>query len=78
VETGDSLFSRYCLPIPPSLSLLGLGFSDRGQGRIFAKAKWHATKKLPQFWKKRQAIQRARRASWREIWNALDKSLWRS
>jgi GT2 family glycosyltransferase len=50
----------------------------RGQGRIFAKAKWHATKKLPQFWKKRQAIQRVRRASWREIWNALDKSLWRS
>jgi GT2 family glycosyltransferase len=58
--------------------LTGLVYLVRGQGRIFAKAKWHATKKLPQFWKKRQAIQRARRASWREIWNALDKSLWRS
>ena len=58
--------------------LTGLVYLVRGQGRIFAKAKWHATKKIPQFWKKRQAIQRARRASWREIWNALDKSLWRS
>jgi GT2 family glycosyltransferase len=58
--------------------LSGLVYLARGQGRIFAKAKWHATKKLPQFWKKRQAIQRTRRASWREIWNALDKSLWRS
>jgi GT2 family glycosyltransferase len=58
--------------------LSGLVYLARGQGRIFAKAKWHATKKIPQFWKKRQAIQRARRASWGEIWNALDKSLWRS
>jgi GT2 family glycosyltransferase len=58
--------------------LTGLVYLARGQGRIIAKAKWHATKKTPQFWKKRQAIQRARRASWREIWNALDKSLWRS
>lgn len=58
--------------------LSGLVYLARGQGRIFAKSKWHATKKIPQFWRKRQAIQRVRRASWREIWNALDKSLWRS
>jgi GT2 family glycosyltransferase len=58
--------------------LTGLVYLARGQGRIFAKAKWHATKKLPQFWKKRQAVQRVRRASWQEIWQALDKSLWRS
>lgn len=58
--------------------LTGLVYLARGQGRIFAKAKWHATKKLPQFWKKRQAVQRVRRASWQEIWQALDKSFWRS
>lgn len=58
--------------------LTGLVYLARGQGRIFAKAKWHATKKIPQFWRKRQAIQPARRASWQDIWQALDKSLWRS
>jgi GT2 family glycosyltransferase len=62
----------------PQSILTGLVYLARGQGRIFAKAKWHATKKLPQFWKKRQAVQRVRRASWQEIWQALDKSFWRS
>lgn len=57
---------------------IGLVFWARGQGPIFFRAKWHATKKIPQFWKKRQAVQRVRRASWQDIWQALDKSLWRS
>jgi len=55
-----------------------LVFAARGQGPTFFRAKWHAGKKIAQFWKKRQAIQRGRRASWPAIWQALDKSLWRS
>jgi len=57
---------------------VALVFTARGQGRTFFRAKWHAGKKIAQFWKKRQAIQRGRRASWPAIWQALDKSLWRS
>jgi GT2 family glycosyltransferase len=66
-----------CAHVSQSL-VLGLIYLARGRGRTFAKAKWHATKHIRQFWKKRRAIQRARRASWQEIWQALDKSLWRS
>ena len=58
--------------------LTGLVFLARGQGRTIFRAKWHAVKKIPQFWKKRRAVQRRRRASWQDIWQALDKSLWRS
>jgi GT2 family glycosyltransferase len=57
---------------------VALVFTARGQGPTFFRAKWHAGKKIAQFWKKRQAIQRGRRASWPAIWQALDKSLWRS
>ena len=53
-------------------------FLASGHGQIFAKAKWHAAKKVPEFWKARQTIQQARRVSWWAIWKSLDKSLWRS
>lgn len=58
--------------------LLGFVFLARGQGATFFRAKWHAVKKIAQFWKKRRSIQRSRRASCQAIWQALDKSLWRS
>jgi GT2 family glycosyltransferase len=57
---------------------VALIFTARGQGSTFFRAKWHAVEKIAQFWKKRQAIQRDRRASWQAIWQSLDKSLWRS
>jgi GT2 family glycosyltransferase len=53
-------------------------FLASGHGQIFAKAKWHAAKKVPEFWKARQTIQQARRVSWWAIWKSLDNSLWRS
>ena len=53
-------------------------FLASGQGQVFAKAKWHAAKKVPEFWKARQTIQQSRRVSWWAIWKSLDKSLWRS
>ncbi len=53
-------------------------FLASGQGQVFAKAKWHAAKKVPEFWKARQSIQQTRRVSWWAIWKSLDKSLWRS
>jgi GT2 family glycosyltransferase len=53
-------------------------FLASGQGQVFAKAKWHAAKKVPEFWKARQTIQQFRRVSWWAIWKSLDKSLWRS
>ena len=58
--------------------LTSLVFWARGQGRVVATSKWHALKNVPQFWKKRRAIQRARRASSWAIWKVLDTSLWRS
>ena len=58
--------------------LTTLVFWARGQGRVVATSKWHALKNVPQFWKKRQAIQRARRDSSRAIWKVLNTSLWRS
>ena len=53
-------------------------FLASGHGQIFAKAKWHAAKKVPEFWEARQTIQQTRRVSWWTIWKSLDKSLWRS
>jgi GT2 family glycosyltransferase len=53
-------------------------FLASGHGQIFAKAKWHAAKKVPEFWEARQTIQQTRRVSWWAIWKSLDKSLWRS
>jgi len=58
--------------------LVGLVFWARGQGRVFAKAKWHALKNVRQFWKKRTVIQKSRRASSWAIWKVLNTSLWRS
>lgn len=50
----------------------------RGQGRAVVRAKWHALEKIPEFWRKRDEVQRRRRGSWQDIWRALDKGLWRS
>jgi GT2 family glycosyltransferase len=58
--------------------LVGLVFWARGQGRVFAKAKWHALKNVRQFWKKRAVIQKSCRASSWAIWKVLNTSLWRS
>ena len=55
-----------------------LKFSLRRQGRVIARAQWHALEKIPHFWKKRREIQRRRRTSWQDVWRVLDKSLWRS
>jgi GT2 family glycosyltransferase len=52
-----------------------LWFTARGQGNIILKAKWDAIKGLPKMWRKRQLIQKNRKASIRDIWRVLDKRL---
>lgn len=48
-------------------------FSTRGQGRPIVQAKGQAMAGLPRMFRKRRAVQAARRASSLEIWRALDK-----
>lgn len=50
-------------------------FSFKGQGKIIFKAKWDAIKGIPKMWKKRQIIQKNRKATTMEIWQALNKSI---
>jgi hypothetical protein len=47
----------------------------RGQGSVIRKAKWDALAKLGDVWGKRLGIQSKRKASYRDIWCALDKGL---
>ena len=47
-------------------------FSTRGQGRPIVKAKGQAVAGLARVWRKRRAVQAARRASCRDIWRLLD------
>lgn len=46
-----------------------------GQAETMMRAKWDAMRALPEVWRQRAAIQRTRKASVRDVWVALDKSL---
>jgi hypothetical protein len=50
-------------------------FSLRGKGAVIFQAKWDAIKGIPKIWKKRQMIQKQRKASLRQFWRILDKRL---
>jgi GT2 family glycosyltransferase len=64
------------LPLHLALNIFTIvWFGLRGQGRVILKAKWDAIKGIPKMWKKRQQIQKNRKASTLEIWHALSKSL---
>jgi GT2 family glycosyltransferase len=64
------------LPLHLALNIATiLWFTARGQGKIIRKAKWDAIKGLPKMWRKRQLIQKNRKASIRDIWRVLDKRL---
>lgn len=64
------------LPLHLALNIFTIiWFSLRGQGKIILKAKWDAIKGIPKMWKKRQYIQKSRKATTLEIWRALNKSL---
>jgi GT2 family glycosyltransferase len=64
------------LPLHLALNIATiLWFTARGQGNIILKAKWDAIKGLPKMWRKRQLIQKNRKASIRDIWRVLDKRL---
>jgi GT2 family glycosyltransferase len=70
-----------CMPAPwlwlylPQHMLFNLvtlvWFAMRGQGRVIARAKWHALRGLPGAWRKRRAIQATRRASWADMRAAM-------
>jgi len=64
------------LPIHVALNLVSIvWFSLRGQGRVILRAKRDALFGLPNMWRKRQQIQKARVASIGDIWRVLDKRL---
>jgi len=44
---------------------------------VVLRTKWDAVKALPKMWRKRQAIQAGRVAGISEIWQVLDKRLFR-
>jgi GT2 family glycosyltransferase len=71
------LFLAY-LPQHVLLNLASLvWFAFRGQGRTILKAKWDALKGLPRVWRQRRALQRARRATAREIRALIVRGFWR-
>ena len=47
----------------------------RGQGEVIGRSKRDAFMGIPRIWDKRLAIQARRKASLRDIWRVLDKSL---
>jgi GT2 family glycosyltransferase len=51
-------------------------YAWRGQWRTVWQAKRDAVAQLPLMWRKRQAIQAARRVRWPSIWAVLNKQLW--
>jgi GT2 family glycosyltransferase len=50
-----------------------LQMSLQGHARTALRSKWHAVLGLPAAWRARRVVQRSRRASWRDVWRALDK-----
>ena len=64
------------LPLHLMLNIVTvMWFTFRGQGSVILRAKLDAIKGLPKVWVKRSQIQAARRATVRDIWQALDKRL---
>src|SRR5262245_18134112 len=59
-------------------------FAVRGRGRVIARANWHALRGLPAMLRERRRVQKARRASLRELsramshgWRAPYRARWR-
>lgn len=64
------------LPLHLALNLVSIiWFALRGQGAVILRAKRDALLGLPNMWRKRQQIQKARVASIRDVWRVLDKRL---
>jgi len=69
-----------CGFLPAHLSqtiLASIVSATRGQLATIVKSKWHALTALPKFWRKRRAVQAARRISTWKVWRSLDTSLFR-
>lgn len=76
VKDMPGLLFWLLLPLHVALNLASLiGFALRGQGRVIWRAKRDAVLGLPKMWRKRQQIQKTRRASIEAIWQMLDKRL---
>ncbi len=65
------------LPLHLLANCLALAwFSLRGNSAVVWRAKHHALRSLPKYWRKRRVIQASRIATVRCIWAQLDKSFW--
>ena len=65
-----------CLPLHVAVNAAAVGvYVLRGQGRVILKAKRDALAGLPKMWRKRDAIQKNRKATVAEIWRVLDRRL---
>jgi GT2 family glycosyltransferase len=72
-------FPLVLLLLPSHMAMLFydvLLFTLRGYGATVVKAKWHAIVGLPKFMGKRRAVQAARRATCRDIWDVIDHWRW--
>lgn len=66
------------LPVHLALNIATIiWFSLRGRSAVILRSKRHALIGLPTMWRKRQTIQRARRASIAAIWAQLDKRIFK-
>jgi hypothetical protein len=67
-----------CLPLHVLLNLVTIvWFAARGQGGVILRAKRDALLGLPKMWRKRREIQKNRLASVGQIWQALDKRVFK-
>ena len=74
VKDMPSVLFWALLPLHIAMNMAGIvWFTLRGQGRVILRAKWDAIKGIPKFWRKRDAIQSARRIS---TWMILRSLAW--
>jgi GT2 family glycosyltransferase len=76
VKSMPGLLFWLLLPLHLMLNLGSIvWFALRGQGRVVWRAKRDALLGLPKMWRKRQKLQKSRKASISEIWRVLDKRI---
>ena len=76
VKNMPSALFWLLLPLHVTINLVVIvWFCLHGQGVVILKAKWDALCGIPRMWKKRCDIQKNRKASVKNIWQLLDKSI---
>jgi GT2 family glycosyltransferase len=78
VKNMPSVLFWPLLPLHIALNIVTIiYFSAKGKGKVIVKSKIDALIGLPSAWKKRQLIQKKRKASAYAIWKSLNKDFWK-